>query len=115
MNMPHGDRSCGKVSSIAVEVPASADALGWLAGWAGAIVAGGTTPGAAGASIAGAAPAGCSWAVALPTDRMTDATNAANKPLLDNSFFLVLTAVGRFLFSTAASNLVTAHSQQAGR
>ncbi|WP_206622080.1 hypothetical protein, partial [Mesorhizobium sp. M7A.F.Ca.MR.176.00.0.0] len=64
---------------------------------------------------AGAAPAGCSWAIALPADRMTDATNAANKPVLDNSFFLVLTAACRLLFPAAASDIVTAHSRQAGR
>ncbi|WP_206517964.1 hypothetical protein, partial [Mesorhizobium sp. M7A.F.Ca.CA.002.06.1.1] len=68
-----------------------------------------------GASIAGAAPAGCSWAIALPADRMTDATNAANKPVLDNSFFLVLTAASRLLFPAAAPDLVTAHSRRAGR
>ncbi len=114
MNMPHGDKSCGRVSSIA---PAGDVAAGWPAGCVGAIVAGAaaigvagagatgagagaatgaTAAGAAGASATGAAPAGCSWAVALPPARITDATNAANKRVLDNSFFLVLTAASRF-------------------
>ncbi|CCV04571.1 exported hypothetical protein [Mesorhizobium metallidurans STM 2683] len=85
MNMPHGDRSCGRVSDIAegsasacVDTPAS-DAAG-----ASGVAAGGETAagGEAGASIAGAGAAGCSWAVTPPADTRTDAINAANKPCL---------------------------------
>ncbi|WJI42172.1 hypothetical protein NL534_25000 [Mesorhizobium opportunistum] len=112
MNMPHGDRSCGKVNSIAAEDPAvafgapagcccaGAIMAGAAAGEVGAAVATGAA--AAGASTVGAVPAGCSWAAALAADRMT-ATNAANKPFLDKSFFLVFTAASRFLFPAASA------------
>ncbi|GLQ81713.1 hypothetical protein GCM10007881_52340 [Mesorhizobium huakuii] len=89
MNMPHGDRSCGRLSSIA---PAGAAAAGALGGGVAGAVAGAGAKEAAGAGAAGAC-----WAVALPADRMTDATNVASKLVLDNnSFFLVLTAASRF-------------------
>ena len=122
MNMPHGDKSCGRFSSIAPAgaAPTSAAVAGWPPGCAGAIVAGagaagvagsgatragavGAAGGAAGASAAGAESAGCSWAVALPPARITDATNAANKPCLDKSFFLIVTAASRFLFPAASA------------
>jgi len=41
--------------------------------------------------------------VALPPARITDVTNAANKLVLDNSFFLVPTAASRFLFPAASA------------
>jgi hypothetical protein len=39
--------------------------------------------------------------VALPPARITDVTNAANKLVLDKSFFLVLTAASRLPFPAA--------------
>ncbi|MCA0035586.1 MULTISPECIES: hypothetical protein [unclassified Mesorhizobium] len=74
-----------------------------MAGAAAAGETGATGAAAAGASTAGAVPAGCSWAVALAADRIIDATNAANKPFLDKSLFLVFTAARRFLFPAASA------------
>ncbi|CAH2405990.1 conserved hypothetical protein [Mesorhizobium escarrei] len=113
MNMPHGDRSRGRVREVAVEGPVSglvsvgAVTPGCVAG--GAAASGAACPGAgAGASSAGAAP-GCSWVAAPPADR-TDASNAANKPCLDKGFFLILTVASLHIADGLAGDGVRKHA-----
>ncbi|WP_246811442.1 hypothetical protein [Mesorhizobium sp. AA22] len=114
MNIPLGDRSCGRVKDVAVEGPVSIGVVSVgvvTVGCAGGTTASGAaSPGAgAGASIAGTAP-GCSWAAAPPANRMTDASKAANKPFLDKGFFLILTVVSLHIADRLAGDGVRKHA-----
>ncbi|CAH2406044.1 hypothetical protein MES4922_420056 [Mesorhizobium ventifaucium] len=120
MNMPHGDRSCGRVRDVAVEGPVSIGVVSVGVISAGVVspgcIAGGTTASGAasagagaGAAIAGAAP-GCSWAAVPPADRTTDASNAAIKPCLDKGFSLIPTATSLHIADGLAGDGVRKHA-----
>src|SRR5690606_19340534 len=90
MNMPHGDRSCGRIKPFSLSTGAAAGAAVWVwtssgegdaagaaagAGLAGAGLEGASTAGAAGAFVEGFS---CAKAEAAPSKPMTIA--AAMKP-----------------------------------